>query len=820
MRIPEIQATPLARPCSAWLKLVGGFLLLATVLSRADGSLVLAWDYEGEDDVAGFRLYWGFTSGFYALTNEVGLATEASVSNLLAGETYHFAVSSFDVLGRESDLSSEITYAVPVSSTNELPIISLIAVGTDEDQPVLLPLNGTNVLVAVPPSHGKVVGSLPVARYIPATNFSGPDSFKLILFDGGPVATKVEVSVNVRPVNDPPWTADKTVVTVTDTEAPIHLVAGDAEADTLQYVLETQPVFGSLVGNPPDLRYRPAIGFEGQDGFTFSVSDGELVSATGTVSISVLNKDGIPVDEESEFLISEDVPVAFLLHSYNPHRDSPSVLVLDPPMHGSLPALPPDVDYVEYQPESNYHGTDAVTFLLRQSDTELGLAKLTFVVAPVNDPPWTTNKTVVTVTDVEIPIHQIAGDVDGETLRYTWETPPAFGSLVGDPPDLRYRPARGFEGQDQFTYRVSDGEFVSNLGTVSISVLNIDRIPIVEEREFFILEDESIAFLMNSYNPYRGSVSAEALGPPLHGALTSVPPEVDYVEYRPTLNYHGSDDVTFLVRPSETEVGLAKIRFGIAPVNDIPKPNDSFFVTAEDTPASIEFTASDVEGDPLRYEIATAPEHGVLTGVAPNLFYLPATNYNGFDQLTFRVSDAGGTSQEAIVVIIIAAENDAPAAIGQSIATFENQPVTIVLRAQDVDGDELRYGVVTFPLHGSLSGDGPNLLYSPASRYSGPDSFTFKVKDGSTESEPALVTINVVHVPQITAVTLDGSSLTLTWSSVQGHTYLVRFSESLSSPAWRVVSGPLVATSTQLSWTHPGRERTSSGFYTLETVAP
>jgi Big-like domain-containing protein len=618
--------------------MVGGLFLLSTLFARADASLNLAWDYEGEDDLAGFRIYYGFMSGFLcALTNEVGLVTEASVSNLVGGETYYFAVSCVDVAGRESDRSNEITYTVPVSSTNELPVVSLISVETDEDQSVLLPLIGTNFLVAALPSHGKVAGSVPDVRYVPDTDFSGLDSFTLFSFDGSPIVTKAEVSIHVRPVNDPPWTSDKMVVTVTDEDVPIHLVAGDVEAGTLEYVLETQP---------------------------------------------------------------------------------------------------------------------------------------------------------------------------------------AFGTLDGDPPDLRYHPSKGFEGQDRFTYRVRDEELDSHLATVQVNVLGVDRIPVVEELEFFISEDVPIAFLLNSYNPYRGSVSAQALDAPLHGALIAVPPQVDYVDYQPGLNYYGPDNVTFLVRQSETELGLVKIKFELAPVNDVPHPNDSFVVAAEDTPTSLELTGSDVEGDPLRYEIATLPAHGVLSGAAPNLFYLPATNYNGLDQFTFRVSDAGGTSEEAILLIIVSPENDAPAAIGQSIAILENQPATIVLRAKDVDGDELRYEVETRPLHGRLSGDGPNLLYFPTPQYNGPDSFTFKVRDGSAQSELALVAITVFHVPQITAATLDGSGFTLTWSSSPGRTYLVWFSESLNSPTWRVVSSPIVATGTRMSWTHPGREQTSSGFYILDRAAP
>src|SRR5207247_6339615 len=48
--------------------------------------------------------------------------------------------------------------------------------------------------------------------------------------------------------------------------------------------------------------------------------------------------------------------------------------------------------------------------------------------------------------------------------------------------------------------------------------------------------------------------------------------------------------------------------------------------------------------------------------------------------------------------------------------------------------------------HGSLSGRAPNVTYTPAANYSGPDSFTFKANDGGLDSNIATVTISVTAV--------------------------------------------------------------------------
>ena len=57
--------------------------------------------------------------------------------------------------------------------------------------------------------------------------------------------------------------------------------------------------------------------------------------------------------------------------------------------------------------------------------------------------------------------------------------------------------------------------------------------------------------------------------------------------------------------------------------------------------------------------------------------------------------------------------------------------------------------VSSAPSHGTLSGDAPNLTYTPDLNYNGSDSFSFTVNDGSVTSSPAVVsiTVNAVNDP-------------------------------------------------------------------------
>ncbi|MBK7862703.1 MAG: tandem-95 repeat protein [Archangiaceae bacterium] len=90
--------------------------------------------------------------------------------------------------------------------------------------------------------------------------------------------------------------------------------------------------------------------------------------------------------------------------------------------------------------------------------------------------------------------------------------------------------------------------------------------------------------------------------------------------------------------------------------------------------------------------------------------------------------------------------NDAPVALMQEVNGSEDLPVTIVLAGRDVDGDGLTFRVATAPTHGSLSGNAPNLTFTPQANDSADDTFTFVVNDGTVDSAPATVTVHLQPV--------------------------------------------------------------------------
>ncbi|MEI6178315.1 MAG: DUF6288 domain-containing protein, partial [Verrucomicrobiota bacterium] len=168
----------------------------------------------------------------------------------------------------------------------------------------------------------------------------------------------------------------------------------------------------------------------------------------------------------------------------------------------------------------------------------------------------------------------------------------------------------------------------------------------------------------------------------------------------------------------------AAITVTVNNVNDAPVAIAQSVTPTEDIALPITLTGTDMENSPLTYAIVTAPLHGTLSGTAPNVTYTPDANYNGSDSFTFKANDGSLDSAAATIAITVTPVNDAPVAYAQSVSVSQNVATKITLVGDDVEGSTLTYTNVTQPAHGTL-GTGSKPTYTPATNFSGVDSFTF-----------------------------------------------------------------------------------------------
>ena len=109
------------------------------------------------------------------------------------------------------------------------------------------------------------------------------------------------------------------------------------------------------------------------------------------------------------------------------------------------------------------------------------------------------------------------------------------------------------------------------------------------------------------------------------------------------------------------------------------------------------------------------------------------TGYDFFENLP----DAVENSVEAGVN-----GNNPPGTEDGSFTTAEDVPAMVSMMAVGASST-LTYTVLSQPSNGTLSGTGANRVYTPAPGFSGTDSFTFRVSDGTRDSNTSTVTILV-----------------------------------------------------------------------------
>jgi MYXO-CTERM domain-containing protein len=200
----------------------------------------------------------------------------------------------------------------------------------------------------------------------------------------------------------------------------------------------------------------------------------------------------------------------------------------------------------------------------------------------------------------------------------------------------------------------------------------------------------------------------------------------------------------------------------------------------------------DPEGDALTATLGTTTSDGTLTFNPDGSFsYTPDGGFVGTDTFTYTASDGTNDSNVATVSIVVPPDNRPPDTTDDSATTSKNTAVTVDVLANDSDpdGDPLTLQSVSDPLDGTAAIVNGEVEYTPDTDFSGSDSVTYVVSDGTlTANGTLVVTVTSVNQPptanndfvstdEDTAVTFDPTTNdtdpegdTLTVDSVQAPT--------------------------------------------------
>ncbi|PKO12111.1 MAG: hypothetical protein CVU39_25900 [Chloroflexi bacterium HGW-Chloroflexi-10] len=215
--------------------------------------------------------------------------------NFSGVDSFYFQVND----GITTSIESAVT--IMVNPINDAPVANNIIGVTNEDTPVNIILDGSDVdvadvlsyVVGQEPQHGQLSGTGDNRTYTPHANYFGVDTFTYTVFDGLVSSAPATVTITIHAVNDIPVGVNDTYQvsqnSVLSEPAPGVLTNDhDLETLNLQAILISTTQHGVLnLSSNGSFTYSPFLNYNGEDQFTYTASDGFNQSNHVTVTLIV-----------------------------------------------------------------------------------------------------------------------------------------------------------------------------------------------------------------------------------------------------------------------------------------------------------------------------------------------------------------------------------------------------------------------------------------------------------------------------------------------------------------------------------------------------
>ncbi|AVP96992.1 hypothetical protein C7S18_07185 [Ahniella affigens] len=500
-------------------------------------------------------------------------------------------------------------------------------------------------------------------------------------------------------VNDPPLALDDAASLAEDSSMTGNVINGtlggadtDEEADPFTVSLIVGPSSGQLIGglaSDGGFTYQPDANFHGTDQFTYVGVDGTATGDLATVTITVTpindapvaQNDAVTMPEDSGTVTSNVLDGSAGGQDTDVDQDTLSATIVSGPTSGALLGGLANNGTFTYQPNANFKGMDAFTYQVSDGVTTGNVATVTITVSAVNDAPIAANDTVslsedsagITGNVLDGSLGGLDTDQESNALTAILVSGPQHGALVsGLAPNgtLTYRPNANFAGSDTLTYQVSDGNAMSNIATVSITVLPINDAPIAVDDVLVVLED-SAATNANVLDGSLGGLdtdqestplTATLLSGPQHGALVGGLAPNGAFSYAANPDFFGSDSLTYRVSDGDALSNIATVAISVLPVNDAPSfhVNPSASVGANMGLQTVPGFASALsagpanEGDQALSIVVIGNTNPTLFSTSPQiasdgtLSFAVAPGAAGVAMVTVVLQDDGGTSNGGI----------------------------------------------------------------------------------------------------------------------------------------------------------------------------
>ncbi|MCF7455382.1 tandem-95 repeat protein [Vibrio sp. A1-1] len=601
-----------------------------------------------------------------------------------------------------------------------------------------------------------------IATISPTADWNGSETLTFTATDPSGESVSQTVNFTVSPVAD--IVADKATV-VEDTPTIIKVLGNDTfEGDNKVVSLDTNngPANGTVSVNPDgSVTYTPNDNYHGTDSFTYFVTSGGVSEST-TVNVDVTPVNDAPVAKDDTAVTDEDTPVTIDVLPNDTDVDGHELSI----QSASVPSVQGTVEIIDgklvFTPAENFNGDAEITYIV--TDGELtDEAKVTVTVNPVNDAPTIKVDAVESITedavntDTVVATLEVAdSDTPEDQLTISLENNSnGYFVLVGDEVKLTQAGVDAVNNDElnlkdlTISASVSDGVNPTVSDSDSLIVNRVNDAPIVENAiADQVLSEDFATYTIDLNDAFKDSDSVLSFSVAGNSnVLVSI--ENGIATISPTVDWNGSEILTFTATDPSGESVSQTVNFTVAPVADIVADKAT---VVEDTPTIIKVLGNDTfEGTDKVVSLDTnnGPANGTVS-VNPDgsVTYTPNDNYHGADSFTYIVT-SGGVSESTTVNVDVTPVNDAPVAKDDTAVTDEDTPVTIDVLPNDtdIDGDTLSIQSASVPeAQGTVEIIDGKLVFTPAENFNDDAEITYTITDGSlTDQATVNVTVNAVN---------------------------------------------------------------------------
>lgn len=538
--------------------------------------------------------------------------------------------------------------------------------------------------------------------------------------------------------------------------------------------LSTLPANGTAVLTAAgSVTYTPAAGFVGTDTFTYTLSDGLGATSTATVTVFVGQRatppNGAPtVNPDVVSTPGAAVAIAVLANDTDPDGDPLTLIGVSQPANGTAAIGAGGV--VIYTPNGGFVGTDTFTYAAGDGSGGIGMATVTVIVGPPQNPgpngaPVANPDTITTTPGVSVTTDVTANDTDpdGDQPFVIGISQPPNGTVTLNPNGtVIFTPAPGATGTSQFVYTASDGHGGTSAGTVTVTIVGGggNRAPTVNPDIAATsgTTPVTIAVLANDTDPDGNPLTISGVTQPASGTVTVNGNNT--LTYTPAGGFVGTVTFGYTASDGAGGSGSATVTVTVGPggpggTNTPPVAMPDIAGVPSGASAMIAVLANDfdADGDPLTVSGVTPPANGTVSVSATGVVtYTPRTGFVGTDTFTYTASDGRGGTATGLVTVMVNGGTPpvvvpgGPVVNGDSAFTQPGQAVTIPVLANDSDpaGGSLTITGVSQPARGTVvvNADG-TITYTPAAGFRGVDGFSYTASNGGGLSGTARVQVTV-----------------------------------------------------------------------------